>query len=770
VVRFRLRSFLWARWRVVGVLAVVVAITGAVALTLAAGAARTLTASDRYEAEQDVAFDVVVEQDRGRPRTAAIAALPAVRQVRAATFVFGGLVREGGDAPTDALVFAGSISALSTRVVAGREPDPGVPGEFAASQSFIDASRSQIGDTYQLVTISQEQAAQAGFAVEEPDGPTLTATLVGAFTGPSELQDGYPVALFPPTLLDQGDIGIAASQSAIDLEPGSTRSDLRAQLDSTGGGPYGIAPAEVVPGPVRDAVAARGQGIAVVAGIIALATVVVVGQLLGRRLRLADVDADTMRAMGMTPRQLLVDPVARALVPVAVGSVGAAALAIAVSGRFPLGFVEAVEPRPGTRFDPAVHLGGAVVLGLALTVWVALASLPGRNRDLHSQRGPSSVVDAVAVRTRPVQAAMGLRFAFTRPARASGSPVGPFLGLVLVLAASIAAFTFGASLARQIDDPARYGSSDLLVGQGGDRINPKIEAGLEASADVRALSAAGTVLASVGPTKVSVTGLQPVRGDMRPQVLSGRLPAGPDEIALGRGTARELGQDVGDTVVLTGEGTTVPLRLTGLVVVPSVEGGDGIGSGGIVTPAALRRIDPGATLSTLLVDLPDRPRPGAMARLRAAVGSQLGEGDPPAVIINLDRIRALPYVVATALGLLGALSLGHLLLTSARLRRRDVAVLGSLGADRRWMSQVVHWQSTVAATLVLLAAIPVGLGLGRLVFRAFIDRVGSDPGIAFPARPLLLVAAGTLLLANLVAILPAHHLRRLSVARHLNNE
>lgn len=54
--------------------------------------------------------------------------------------------------------------------------------------------------------------------------------------------------------------------------------------------------------PVRDAVDARGKGVAVVAGIVAIATVVVVGQLLDRQFRLSTAQARVLRSIGMTPR------------------------------------------------------------------------------------------------------------------------------------------------------------------------------------------------------------------------------------------------------------------------------------------------------------------------------------------------------------------------------------------------------------------------------------------------------------------------------------
>jgi predicted lysophospholipase L1 biosynthesis ABC-type transport system permease subunit len=41
---------------------------------------------------------------------------------------------------------------------------------------------------------------------------------------------------------------------------------------------------------------------------------------------------------------------------------------------------------------------------------------------------------------------------------------------------------------------------------------------------------------------------------------------------------------------------------------------------------------------------------------------------------------------------LAVLSMSHQLITSARRRRRDLGIVRALGADRRWVSRVLHWQ------------------------------------------------------------------------------
>lgn len=110
------------------------------------------------------------------------------------------------------------------------------------------------------------------------------------------------------------------------------------------------------------------------------------------------------------------------------------------------------------------------------------------------------------------------------------------------------------------------------------------------------------------------------------------------------------------------------------------------------------------------------------------------------------------------------LTVVHVMVTSVRNRRRDVAVLRSLGADSRWITRVLHWQATTFLLLPLILGTPIGLIAGRLVFRTFADAVGAVPNASFPYAPLTVVAAGMVVLANAVAAVTARHARRLAPA------
>lgn len=266
----------------------------------------------------------------------------------------------------------------------------------------------------------------------------------------------------------------------------------------------------------------------------------------------------------------------------------------------------------------------------------------------------------------------------------------------------------------------------------------------------------------MGNEGFDVTGMLPVLGSMAPHVFEGRLAEGVDEIAIGRVVARRLGVGVGDDLVVAGPAGARRLRVTGLAVVPAIEGGDGVGEGGLVTSDGLRRLDPSAGETAAGIRLRPGASPDAVAqRISANTGMSVGGGvEPPGVILNAARARSIPYLVAAVLGVLVLLNLAHHLILSTRRRRRDLAVLRALGADGRWVTGVVHWQASLFTIVVMTLGVPIGIAAGRLVYGAFVDRIGAIGTVTLPLGFLALTLIGLIALANIVAAPSAHRARR----------
>jgi ABC-type lipoprotein release transport system permease subunit len=330
-----------------------------------------------------------------------------------------------------------------------------------------------------------------------------------------------------------------------------------------------------------------------------------------------------------------------------------------------------------------------------------------------------------------------------------------------------------------VDQPARYGVTyDLMLGNtGGDTVPDGLLSTIESDVNVAGLLLYAEGQARVGPTTLRLIGMQPVKGEVAPAILAGRLPVGRGEIALGRLAAATLHVKIGDQLSLTGDIGTESFHVTGLAVVPSIGLNEGIGQDGILTMEALTLLNPTVSPDAAAVKLRSDAPGGAAAQLARATGVPEEEiaagqptGTPPAAIVNVARVRSIPFVLAALLAALAVLTVVHAMVTSVQNRRRDVAVLRALGADRRWVGRAVHWQATAFTLLPIAVGVPLGLIIGRIVFRSFADSIGT---LNEASIPLLLVAGavgGLLVLANVVAAFPARRVDRVAPAVLLRPE
>lgn len=765
-VRYRISLVLRARWRSTVVLSLIVAAVTAGVLAFAAGAERTSSAPDRFGAASGAAFDGEVQQERGRPRTSEVAALPGALSVEATTFVFGGLVKPGDPSPIEVLVFSGRSGAIGLRVVAGREADPASTREFVVTRGFTEATGAAIGDRFDLSTLTQAQADAGGFGAfaEGPGGPSLDAVLVGVVDGPDALNNAESLALFPASLLDDPDVGVASTIMGVRLRPGTDLPSFRAQLDSLPGREaFSLGPFELVDSDVKTAIEVQARALWLLAAVGAAAAVVVLGQLITRSVRFSDDEVARLKAIGFSGRQLLADAVGRATLPILVGTALGAAAAAYLSPFFPTGFVRRIEPHPGLRVAPTVLASCAAILLVALLAWTVLALILAR--PARGGQRPSALVESVASRCVTPAMATGFRFAFTRSQRDRGSVRTAVAGMLIVSAILVGAVVFGSSLGRLVTDGNRFGNNfDLVYGTGGDVVPDEIRAGLENDADVAALMLYGTIQARVDSATIGVAGMNPVKGDLAPKILRGRLPAAADEIALGRLAAQVLGTEVGRDLTVEGAGQVQRFRVTGLAVVPGINGLDGIGKDAVATMAGLERLDPAVKPSVAAIAL----REGAPASTAERLG--LGQNSRPTVILNLGRIRSTPYLLALLVGSSAALGVVHVMVTSIHNRRRAVAVLRALGADRRLITRTVHWQATMFSLIPLALGVPLGLIAGRLVFVLFADSIGAVPQASIPFTTVAATLAASVMLANAAAAIPAHRARRLEPSRLLTNE
>src|SRR5205085_12626739 len=158
---------------------------------------------------------------------------------------------------------------------------------------------------------------------------------------------------------------------------------------------------------------------------------------------------------------------------------------------------------------------------------------------------------------------------------------------------------------------------------------------------------------------------------------------------------------------------------------------------------------------------PGQPgRAAAAERTKRCAGADIGQGRASdlALVVSglrdLRPVRRFPLVLAALLGLAAMAFIAHTLASSIRRRRRDLAVLKTLGFGRGQVSATVAWQATTFGSIALLLGIPIGLAAGRWVWTTYANQLGLLPGSVLPSLQVLLIIPLTLLVANLMAIVP----------------
>ena len=368
------------------------------------------------------------------------------------------------------------------------------------------------------------------------------------------------------------------------------------------------------------------------------------------------------------------------------------------------------------------------------------------------------------------------------------------VAVTVAIASVLATVAFANSLVALIDTPSRYGQGwDRMVdAQFGPVPVTRVIERLGTDPAVRGIGVGNYGDVAVNGLPVPAFGLESVQGEVSVGIVEGRPAAGVDEIVLGGETLDRLGVRVGDSVeVDTGKGAH-PMRVTGRGVFPRMGQGSfsttglGIGAqlggGAIVSSIGFENVPrdyelDGRMFNFVAVDLDGSPSglDSELAELEASVVADEGfvftrTEQPPTKIRDLDRVRVVPGAMAGVLALVAVAALTHLLLTSVRERRRELALLRALGFSRRQLHAAVRWHASVIALVAFAVGAPLGIALGRAVWSWFAGGLYASAPAETPWTWLVLAPIATLLLANLVAAVPGSRAARTHPAVALHDE
>jgi hypothetical protein len=523
------------------------------------------------------------------------------------------------------------------------------------------------------------------------------------------------------------------------------------------------------------------------AAVTSLVTILVFSQTLARQTFLESVEYPTLRSLGMTSGELLTIAMIRASVVAAAGYIIAAVAAALASPLFPRGLARIAEPHPGFALDFTVLALGAVgILAMTAVVqfipaWRAAraATAEGAAEPLTLRNRPS-FADRLARAGMPPSGVAGVRLALEQGRGRSAVPVwSSIVGVTVAIAALTSAITFGTSLNHLIHTPRLYGVTwDLdLVGEFGTReAEQKILPVAQRDPRVAGAAAGGiSVPMEIDGVRADAVAIAGDSAPVFPSLLEGHRPLRADEIVVGAKTLQRLGKHVGDEVRVNVVGTKPgTMRVVGVAVIPPVGDIGRFGEGALVPYSALFRLVPDAPPpSDVLVRLsPGANEAAFTSAMRAQLGQRLEIDRPqqPSDLVNFGRVQDMPLVLAGLLGLLAAATLGHMLITAVLRRRRDLAILKTLGFIRRQMSVAVAWQASTLAVVALLIGLPIGTAAGRWTWGLFAHQFGILPETAVSVSILFLTIPVTLLLANLLAAIPGRIAARTQPALVLRSE
>ena len=799
------------RWPVLVALAVLVAVAGGAATALFAGARRADTALVRFR-EQVAPYNLEASVQFGaeKPSSAAeleaqlaaqraavgeIAGIDGVESVRVESWWGISAFPDFDDPGTVSAWATGTSATYGTRhtpiVLDGALPSADDPDAVVVGEHATDVLGWEVGDRLTFATASPDQlfdwfSNDATFgSAESLEGPVIEVEVVAVIRDEADIADDrFPSILFPEGFARAHRDEIAHVEPIAMIRADPARIDAVAEEVAASLGPVGMDVEQLPPlgyagAAVAPTVAVEVTTLWIAMAIAVTAGVFVVAQAVGRQLAAGAAEDRTRTALGITTTGQATGKWL-ALAPVAViGAAGVPAVAWSLSGLFPTGLARRAEPQPGLRFDVgAVGVGAATTLAVTLILTAALAWLGSRRR-LQPSHGTAPSPRLFA---RPA-VALGASFAVDPggTGRSRAGSLATVAAIALGVAAVLAVTTLDWSRGHLTSTPRLYGAAAELVNESNGMFGvdetvertvatPGVEAvSTQLMINDDTMPATGTRMAEVAPEAFETT-----LGGARPPMSDGRYPEGPDEVALGRATAEDLGVGIGDDVSIAAlDGSnTVTLHVTGTVV---TWGDDDATHGFIVTVPTLHSlICPGAApddcnlTADVFADVTDDAA-GETARA-TLLDRGFQRVFPPGSVDRLGEIGAIPAYLAGFLCILAAAAMLHQLTITLRRRRQDLAVARALGLTARRAASALTWQAMVTGIAGVTLGAMVGAIGGPLVWRITAESVGVQTVTRFPVVGIPIAALVGAAVAVLVSLGPRIRAARLPLAATLRAE
>jgi ABC-type antimicrobial peptide transport system permease subunit len=805
-----IRAQVRARWRAWAALTLLIGLAGALVLVTAAGARRTGSAYSRFLKATNGADLLVSPNESGSTAYyKALAGAPGVATV-APVIGFGTALASNLKVPL--LIDAAADSRLGTvlerpKLTAGRMMRPGSTDEVVADVLAAKQFHLRPGSVLRLEVASGNE--------ELPDpklkDPYVTVRVVGVGAKrdsivPVNALASQPSLIAGPAFARRFSPAYYAFDGAfVKLAPGGSKAAFSAraqtlakQYPETGGGVF-VADEHQQAAQVEHAIRPQAVALALFSIFAALAAVIAVAQMLARQIFVASSDNPTLRSLGLGGREMFLAALAPVAASAVVGAVIAVVASILASPLMPIGPARLAEPHPGIAVDWLVlGVGALTIIGLVVlaAAWPAWRASQAAEREAHVlDRGNRYAprVEATVMRAgAPASTAVGISHAVDPGRGGRAVPMrAALVGVTVAIAAVTGALTFALNLTHLVQTPKLYGQQwDVTADAQFSGIPAaKIDHLLAAEPGVTGWTYGEHGDMTVDGHEVEAVGLTRGNGDVfAPTIVDGHAPSAPDEIALGGKTLDAIHKKVGDDVSVNlnvAAGNKVQtMHVVGQSVLPFFGRGSftptGLGVGAQVFESKIGSLNtpyPGQASAPNFVLV--RVAPGSHHHANSAnvahdlVSSdacgldnqcQVTRASRPVDVVNYSRIQATPVALAVLLAILAVLVVAYLLVTSVRRRRRDFAVLKTLGFTRRQVSSAVAWQATTVAMIALVVGLPLGMLIGRLAWSTFATNLGAPSQVTTPVVAILVTIALAVVIANAIAAAPGFVAGRLHPA------
>jgi putative ABC transport system permease protein len=251
-------------------------------------------------------------------------------------------------------------------------------------------------------------------------------------------------------------------------------------------------------------------------------------------------------------------------------------------------------------------------------------------------------------------------------------------------------------------------------------------------------------------------------------VRSGRLPTGPDDVAIDAKTAEDTGYKVGDRVKVLFQGPARTFTISGVIGFGQADNLGGARLAGFDLATAQKvmnregrfdEIDAAAEPGVTPEQLRDRVRAAVDSRYEVLTGQELAEDTAASINDTIGRFLSTALLAFAFVALLvGGFLIFNTFTIIVAQRTRELALLRCLGASRRQVMNSVLIESAIVAVVASL----VGLGAGVLIangLKALLSGfLGADiptTGIQFRPRTVIVSLVVGLVVTVLAALIPA---------------